>query len=95
MHVEVVYALPLEQDVTSLDVSAGATVRQAVVGSGMLVRHPDIDLRVARVGIWGRLTTLDSVLREGDRVEIYRPLQIDPKEVRRRRAARKRVIGDL
>lgn len=90
MRVEVVYALPLQQDVISLDVAAGATVGQALAASGMLARHPDIDLRIARVGIWGRSTTLDALLREGDRVEIYRPLQVDPKEVRRRRAARKR-----
>jgi putative ubiquitin-RnfH superfamily antitoxin RatB of RatAB toxin-antitoxin module len=94
VRVEVVYALPLKQDVVSLDVAAGATVGQALAASGMLVRHPDIDLRVARLGVWGRSTTLDALLREGDRVEIYRPLQVDPKEVRRRRAARKRVIGD-
>jgi hypothetical protein len=90
VRVEVVYALPLQQDVISLDVAAGATVGQALAASGMLARHPDIDLRIARVGIWGRSTTLDALLREGDRVEIYRPLQVDPKEVRRRRAARKR-----
>jgi hypothetical protein len=94
VRVEVVYALPLKQDVVSLDVAAGATVGQALAASGMLARHPDIDLRVARLGVWGRSTTLDALLREGDRVEIYRPLQVDPKEVRRRRAARKRVIGD-
>jgi uncharacterized protein len=93
MHVEVVYALPLEQDVISIEMSAGTTVLQAVVASGMLARHPDIDLGVARVGVWGRSTTLDSVLRDGDRVEIYRPLQVDPKEVRRRRAVRRRGSG--
>ena len=90
MRVEVVYALPLKQDVISIDVPAGATVGQALAASGMLARHPDIDPRVARVGIWGRPTTLDTLLREGDRVEVYRPLQVDPKEVRRRRAARRR-----
>ena len=94
MRVEVVYALPLKQDVISLDVAADATVGEALAASGMLVRHPDIDLRVARLGVWGRSTTLDALLREGDRVEIYRPLQVDPKEVRRRRAARKRVNRD-
>lgn len=95
MRVEVVYALPLKQDVISLDVAAGATVGQALAASGMLARHPDIDLRVNRLGIWGRSTTPDALLREGDRVEIYRPLQVDPKEVRRRRATRKRVLRDL
>ena len=95
MRVEVVYALPLKQDVISLEVAAGTTVGEAVAASGILARHPDIDVRVNRVGIWGRPAALDTLLREGDRVEIYRPLQVDPKEVRRRRASRKRVIGEL
>ena len=90
MRVEVVYALPLKQDVVSLDVAAGATVGEALAASGMLARHPDIDLRVARLGVWGRSTTLEALLREGDRVEIYRPLRVDPKDVRRRRAGRRR-----
>jgi len=90
MQVEVVYALPLEQDVVSLELAQGATVAQALAASGILVRHPDIDLSVARLGIWGRPAKADALLHEGDRVEIYRPLQVDPKEVRRRRAALKR-----
>jgi putative ubiquitin-RnfH superfamily antitoxin RatB of RatAB toxin-antitoxin module len=90
VRVEVVYALPLKEDVISIDVVAGATVGQALAASGMLARHPGIDPRIARLGIWGRPATLDALLREGDRVEIYRPLQVDPKEVRRRRATRKR-----
>ena len=90
MRVEVVYALPLEQDLASLDLAVGATVREAVALSGVLARHPDLDLNAARLGVWGRSTTLDAPLRDGDRVEIYRPLRFDPKEVRRRRAARKR-----
>jgi putative ubiquitin-RnfH superfamily antitoxin RatB of RatAB toxin-antitoxin module len=89
VRVEVVYALPLKQDVILLEVAAGATVGQALAASGMLARHPDIDVRVERLGVWGRPATLDTLLREGDRVEIYRPLQVDPKEVRRRRAASK------
>ena len=95
MRVEVVYALPLKQDVILLEVAAGTTLGEALAASGMLARHPHIDVGVARVGVWGRPATLGTLLREGDRVEIYRPLQVDPKEVRRRRAARKRVIGDL
>jgi len=87
--VEVVYALPLMQDVVSLDVGADATVAQVLAASGILARHPDIDLTHTAVGIWGRRVTLDARLREGDRVEIYRPLRADPKDGRRRRAARK------
>ena len=93
---EVVYALPLEQDV---DLSSKwrreRRWRQALAASGILARHPDIDLRVDRLGIWGRPATLDALLREGDRVEIYRPLQVDPKEVRRRARPRKRQLDRL
>ena len=90
MRVEVVYALPLAQDVVLLDVPVDTTVAQALTASGILARHPDIDVRTSALGIWGRRVAPDTPLREGDRVEIYRPLQADPKEVRRRRAARKR-----
>lgn len=90
MRVEVVYALPLKQDVISLEVPAGATVHQALAASGVLAAHPELDLRVVQVGVWGRPATLDVPLKDGDRVEIYRPLQIDPKEVRRRRARKAR-----
>jgi putative ubiquitin-RnfH superfamily antitoxin RatB of RatAB toxin-antitoxin module len=87
--VEVVFALPLEQDVTTLDCPDGASVREAIEASGVLARHGGIDL--ARVGIWGRRCALDDTLREGDRIELYRPLEADPKEVRRQRAARRRA----
>jgi hypothetical protein len=92
VRIEVVYALPLEQDVVSLEVTVGMTLREAIWSSGVLERHPEIELGLVRVGVWGRWATLDSVLRAGDRVEIYRPLQADPKEVRRRRAAKKRGV---
>jgi putative ubiquitin-RnfH superfamily antitoxin RatB of RatAB toxin-antitoxin module len=90
MRVEVIYALPLRQEAIALELPAGATVQQALAASGLLAAHPELDLRVVQVGVWGRSTTLDALLEDGDRVEIYRPLQADPKEVRRRRAARKR-----
>jgi uncharacterized protein len=89
VRVEVVYALPLKQDVISLEVAAGTKVGEALVASGMLARHPDIDVRVNRLGVWGRPVALDTLLHEGDRVEVYRPLRVDPKEVRRRRASKK------
>ena len=87
MRVEVVYALPLEQDCSSVELPEGATIREAVERSGVLMRHPQIDCTTARVGILGRRSGWDALLRDGDRVEIYRPLQADPKELRRRRAA--------
>ena len=63
----------------------GATLMDALRASGMLERHPHIDLARQAVGIWGRIRALDTPLQDGDRVEIYRPLQFDPKEARRRR----------
>ena len=85
IEVEVVYALPAEQTVTQLRLAAGATVLQAIQQSGLLVRYPQITLATARVGVFGKIVALDAPLSAGDRVEIYRPLTVDPKEARRRR----------
>jgi putative ubiquitin-RnfH superfamily antitoxin RatB of RatAB toxin-antitoxin module len=85
--VEVVFALPLEQDATVVECPEGATVREAIEQSALLARHVGVDL--GRVGIWGRRCSLDDTVREGDRIELYRALTADPKEVRRRRAARR------
>ncbi|MGV6859477.1 MAG: RnfH family protein [bacterium] len=87
MKVEVVYALHDEQTLLELEVEEGNTVEQAVRQSGILSMHPEIDLGVNKVGIFGHATKLDTVLQPGDRVEIYRPITCDPKEVRRERAA--------
>jgi hypothetical protein len=86
MKVEVVYALPDKQSLLSLEVPAGTTVEQAIRQSGILSMYPDIDLANNKVGIFSKPTTLDTELREFDRVEIYRPLIADPKEIRRRKA---------
>lgn len=88
LHVEVAFALPLEQDVTSVECPPGTTVREAIGLAGVLARHTPIDL--SRVGIWGRRCGLDDPVRDGDRIELYRPVTADPKEVRRRRAADRR-----
>ncbi len=72
-------------DVTQLSLPAGATVLQALRDSRLLERYPGIDLASQKVGVWGKLRALDDVLREGDRVEVYRPLLVDPKEARRQR----------
>jgi uncharacterized protein len=87
VHVEVMFALPLEQDSAMVELPAGSTVRDAIDCSGVFARHEGIDL--ARVGIWGRRCRLEDVVRDGDRIELYRPLTADPKEVRRRRAVRR------
>jgi uncharacterized protein len=90
MKVEVVYATPAAVDAVSVTVPAGATLRDAVLTSGMLERHPEITLEKQAFGVFGRRATLEARLSPGDRVEIYRPLAVDPKEARRRRAARRR-----
>jgi putative ubiquitin-RnfH superfamily antitoxin RatB of RatAB toxin-antitoxin module len=74
-----------EVDLVELTLSEGTTLEQALRASGLAERHPEIDLAVLKVGIWGRNSSLDETLRDGDRVEIYRPLQVDPKEARRLR----------
>lgn len=85
--VEVAYALPAEQVVLALNVEAGTTLRQAVERSGILARFPEIDLARNKVGVYGHLRGLDEPLADGERVEIYRELIADPKEMRRLRAA--------
>lgn len=87
MKVEVAYALPREQLIIPVEVSAGTTVEQAIRSSGILERFADIDLTENKVGVFGKQVKLDAELQAGDRVEIYRPLIADPKEVRRQRAA--------
>lgn len=86
--VEVAYALPEEQVLLSLEVDEGITLEQAIGQSGILNQFPDIELgKTNKVGIFGKLSKMDVVLREKDRVEIYRPLIADPKAVRKKRAA--------
>ena len=86
MKVSVVYAGVSGQQVLSVELVDGATIEQAIVGSGLLALAPELQLDSMRVGIWNRNAKLDTVVREGDRVEVYRPLVVDPKEARRIRA---------
>jgi len=85
--VEVAYATPDEQLILKLDVPSGTTAQQAIEQSAILEHFPEIDLGSAKLGIFGKLKKPDQPLRAGDRVEIYRPLIADPKEVRKKRAA--------
>jgi uncharacterized protein len=85
--IEVAYALPAQQLILKLHIEEGATAEQAIRTSGILDKFPEIDLERNKIGIFGKLSKPDYVLRENDRVEIYRPLIADPKEVRRQRAA--------
>ncbi len=86
INIEVAYALPDEQWIVPLRVAEGTTLEQAVHASGLPEKRPEINLTAQKVGIYGKAAKLDTVLRAGDRVEIYRPLIADPKEVRRLRA---------
>lgn len=92
IHIEVVYAKPERQELVRLKLPQGSTIQQAVETSGLLARCPEIELAKAKVGIFGKLARLDTALREKDRVEIYRPLIADPKEVRKQRAAEGKVM---
>ena len=92
IHVEVAYARPDQQMLIPITIGADATVEEAIHLSGVLKTFPEIDLGVNKVGIFGKLGALSASLRAGDRVEIYRPLQADPKEMRRRRAAQGKKI---
>lgn len=84
--VEVAYALPEKQYLRQVKLDEGATVEQAIVASGLLILRTDIDLAKNKVGIYSRPAKLTDVVNNGDRVEIYRPLIADPKELRRQRA---------
>ncbi|EEW12474.1 RnfH family protein [Vibrio mimicus] len=86
IQVEVVYALPHEQRVLKLVVEQSATVEEIIRTSGILQMYPEIDLAVNKVGIFSRNVKLDAKVRDKDRIEIYRPLLADPKEIRRKRA---------
>ncbi|TAN82763.1 MAG: RnfH family protein [Gallionella sp.] len=92
INIEVVYALPDEQTLLKQSVPEGMTVAEAVKLCGILDKHPEIDLAANKLGIFGKLTRADAVLRDKDRIEIYRPLTADPKEVRRKRAEEGKVM---
>ena len=85
--VEVAYAKPEVQVIVPLKVALGTTAEQAIKLSGILENFPEIDLDENKIGIFSKITKRDTILQEKDRVEIYRPLIADPKEVRKKRAA--------
>ncbi len=88
--VEVVYALPDKQRLLRLNLPAGTNMREAVLRSGIQQHFPGLDVQQAPLGIFGKAVAKpeERVLEEGERVEIYRPLLADPKEVRKQRAAK-------
>lgn len=91
--IEIVYALPHEQSLLVIVIDEGTTVEQAIFESGVCLQHPEINLAQNKVGIWNKATKLTQTLQDGDRIEIYRPLLADPKEVRKRRAEKAKAEG--
>jgi uncharacterized protein len=91
LHVSVVYALPDEQQLVALRLPSGSTVGDAVRQSGLLQRFPAIEERALQCAVFNRVVAAETLLSNGDRVEILRRLQIDPKEQRRREATRARA----
>lgn len=89
LHVQICCAVNDLQILHDLDVPVGTTLQEAIFQSGILRQVPEIDFTVSRVGIYGKLKSLDTVLRDRDRVEIYLPLVADPKDSRRQRAIKK------
>lgn len=86
MQVEVVFALPTRQVLLTVDVPEGATVAGALSASGIAGQFPDQDLDALQAGIWGQAVDRDRPVREGDRIELFRPLEMDPREARRLKA---------
>tara|TARA_R110001583_G_scaffold42804_9_gene136045 strand:- start:4721 stop:5089 length:369 start_codon:yes stop_codon:yes gene_type:complete len=93
IQIEVVYGLAHKQKLLSLPVGQGVTVEEAIIESGILTLFTEIDLSENKVGIWNKVVKLSTVLENFDRVEIYRPLIADPKEVRKRRAEKAKLEG--
>jgi putative ubiquitin-RnfH superfamily antitoxin RatB of RatAB toxin-antitoxin module len=89
LQVQVCYAAPDREVLIDLAVAPGTTIEQAIAQSGLLAQVPGIDLAAQPVGLYGKKAMLDTVLRERDRIEVYRPLVADPKDSRRKRAEKK------
>lgn len=86
LEIEIVYGLADRQVLKSMTVAEGTTIREAVLQSSLEVEFPELDLQQAPLGIFGKAVKDETALRDGDRIEVYRPLLIDPKEARRKRA---------
>jgi len=88
LRIEVVFALPDRQMLRTLELPEGSTLREAIYASGLAREFPEIEIDDQRLGVFGRLRPPDHPLHDGDRVEVYRPLRIDPREARRKRAGK-------
>jgi putative ubiquitin-RnfH superfamily antitoxin RatB of RatAB toxin-antitoxin module len=93
IQIEVVYGLPTRQELITIMVEDGTLLEQGIIESGILNVFEEIDLTINKVGIWNRSAKLTDTLRDLDRIEIYRPLIADPKEVRKRRAEKAKEEG--
>ena len=93
IQIEVVYGLPTRQELITIMVEDGTLLEQGIIESGILNAFEEIDLSINKVGIWNRSAKLTDTLRDLDRIEIYRPLIADPKEVRKRRAEKAKDEG--
>lgn len=87
MKIKVAYATLRRQALLSLEQPDGATVKDAIMSSGILKQFPEIDLEKQKVGVFNKVVALDTRLAEGDRVEIYCPLTVDPKTVKKKAKA--------
>ncbi len=93
VNIEVVYALPEKQVLLALKVPAGSSIEQALEQSGVLRRFPELELATIKVGIYSHILPLATPLSGGERIEIYRPLTADPREMRRKRAEKAKDEG--
>ncbi len=91
--VTVCYALPDVQTLIECRLPVGSTAIQAIRASAILEQHPELDPQACKIGIFGKVQPLDTVLSQGDRVELYRPLKVDPKVARQRRVEKIRAAG--
>ena len=89
--VEVVFALPERQKLVTVELEQGASVADALEASGLYDAFKEVDFAAMQVGIWGRLVGREDLLADGDRVEVYRPLERDPREARRELASAQRL----
>lgn len=93
IQIEVVYGIAHKQELLTVAVDPDVTVEHVIEASGILAIFPEIDLKTNKVGIWNRAAKLSDVVQDLDRIEIYRPLLADPKEVRKRRAEKAKADG--
>lgn len=91
--VEIVFALPTKATTLTVDVVQGTTAEQAVIQSGIIEKCPEIDPTALTLGVWNRTVKAYYELKDGDRIEIYRPLIADPKDARRKRAEKAKEEG--